>query len=87
MGNCLWLVSAGGNRRVPSHAYKDLANIFLSLGFGALDSGAVAPGAKVWIFPHLSSTNICHYPKRSMEEGQLWCPLAGAILKSECNRV
>lgn len=76
----LWLVSAGGNRAL-SHAYKDLANNFSLLGVGALDSGAVAPGAKVWIFPHLSSTNISHYPKCSMEEGQLCCPLGWGKLK------
>ena len=62
--------------------------ILVFLGVGALDSGAVAPGAKVWIFPHFSSTNICHHPECSVEEGQLWCPFAGAaVLKSECNRV
>lgn len=61
--------------------------IILILGTGALDSGAAAPGAKVWIFSHFSNINICRDPECCVEEGQL-DPLAGvAILKSECNKV
>lgn len=62
--------------------------IILILGTGALDSGAAAPGAKVWIFSHFSNINICRDPECSAEEGQLRYSLAGAaILKSECNKV
>lgn len=47
-----------------------------------------APGAKVWIFPQLSGTSVCHRPECSVGEGRLWGPLTGAAdLNSECNRV